>query len=61
MQVLDLGFNLIQFDEFFDVRTIFGEIVKKKIVKSQHVIFSLFITGFGPWIQSDQSHTNIGL
>ena len=29
MQVLDLGFNLIQFDEFFDVRTIFNEIFKK--------------------------------
>ena len=35
MQVLDLGFNLIQFDEFFDVRTIFDEIFKKKLVKSQ--------------------------
>ena len=42
MQVLDLKFNLIQFDEFFDMRTIFDEIFKKKeLIKSQHVIFSI--------------------
>ena len=53
MQVLDLGFNLIQFDEFFDVRPIFGKNFKKKLVKSQHVIFSLFHASFGLGIQSD--------
>ena len=47
MQVLDLGFNLIQFDEFFDVRTIFDEIFKKKeLIKSQHVIFSIQFDDF---------------
>jgi hypothetical protein len=34
MQVFDLGFNLIQFEEFFDVRAIFDEILKKNFKKS---------------------------
>ena len=64
MQVFDLGFNLIQFEEFFDVRAIFDEILKKNFKKSWNHSMSFShssIAGFGLGIQSDKSHTNDGL